>query len=149
MTRRVNRVYRGSPITAEGQNRLVDGVNTLADGSVALFEQVRTFEERVLVISNVAPGIGFVTCEYAAGASSGLQVYLWPNLYDQLNYTYTDNNNRTHTPSGTDQVLTPPLKLGEHLLCKVLEHPETIGGYWRGWVDLNITARMWAEVPPP
>ena len=152
-TKTVNRVVRGDRITARGQNDLVDAVNTIGQATVLLGrEAVSDFGRyEMLQVYDTDAAFSQVRCERASGVpvqnQESILVQLWPSLYDQTNYTYSDNNNRTHTPSGTSQVLTPPLKVGEWILCRFMLHPAAPAGPFDGWLDVSPDGRMWAEVP--
>lgn len=142
----------GQAISARRLNQVVDTLNDLLTPGGAPSDQPNGFPSVAeLEITSLAPseGTGFVT---AQGAGVGtITVELPPDHYEAsrgaTTYTYTDNNNRTANPGAVDEDLTPPLAVGDKLLCVWLSAP--VSGTKVRWRDLNRTGRMWAEVVPP
>lgn len=127
-------------------NQPIDAIEALKDTLGNAPQATNVVEEFLFVTSvETAPAeLGKCLCSRRADLSDPFKVSIWPGLYPATDYTYSDNNTRTHTPSSTQEVLTPELAVGDVLHCKFVYHPtlQVIA-----WVDFNATARQWAEVP--
>ena len=117
----------------------IQNFTTPNDGSTIL----RTIQVTSIEVTPT-PELGTMVGSFAVAGTDPFKIYLWPGLYPTTDYTYTNNNNRTHTPTSTQEVLTPPLFVGDILRMEFMFHPTLDIS---AWIDTNRTARQWAEIP--
>lgn len=145
--RRLRRWAPGERVSSASRlNQVIDAVTemreTLGVNQAGRTAPVAVF--RNIYIQDLAGGAtGQVLGEWTSGGADSVEVYLVPDLYIATGYTYTNNNERNHTSSATDEELVPPLEVGNVLRVEFMYHPTT--GVL-GWHDCNRAARNWGEV---
>ncbi len=158
MSQLLQRFTRGSPLTAEGLNRLVDAINdlraavpdTAENGGLQRYAAQQVLELQILDITFGGAGNpqgSFLTC-VLPGQISNQDARSWfvflPNIYVEparppIVYTYSNVNSRVadDTTQQETQLLTPPITIGELISVRFTQDDLGVRYYMVG------DGRMW------